>query len=772
MRVVVNPRAGSRVSRVPDGAARADGGDRGPQSRDALDRVLAIAPRFGKQARTEVVAAAICDEARTTFGCDVALLLSVTDHDVIVEWREPTSTLVPPGRSFPVDELPVLRDALRESKLAFEPDMRRRLRGRAAELVQQLGLRSAIRVPISIHGEGHRALVLQWEQPIPEPDGEALLTLRRFVDHAGLALEHAARLRLEQEARRRADETRRLLDVTAALAATQTVDDVAAALAAESRTRGAADAVAVYVVASGELTVAAHEGLEPADLATLQPVNAGGASPIQDAIRRNELVLIESPEMLGARYPARGSASSRFAASASIPLPASAGVVGGVDLLYADRRAFRTADRDFLAAFASQAGVALERAVALERERATRARSERLHALTAALSGALGPDEVADVCVLQGSAFVGADSAVLATPTSSGPRVVAGIGEEQVPLGRWVTERMASSSASQLPLVLPSRDALRRDAAVDAYLDGTGAIVVAPLVAAEEMLAILAFAWSSERRFDADDETFLETLASQCAQAYDRALRYEAERAAATTLQRSLLPPRLPHVPGLELAARYLPGQKRTQVGGDWYDVFELRNGRIGLVVGDVVGNGIPAAAAMGQLRNALRAFASEGLTPATTLSRLNALTESMATFATVTFTAIDPHTRACRYARAGHPPALVLRPDGTVVQLDDANGPPIGALAGDVEYTQATLTLEPGSTLLLYTDGLIETPGALLRERLALLAETVAGLTGTGPDELAHHVIERMSVASSRRDDVAVLAVRLAPVANEHEQR
>ena len=289
--------------------------------------------------------------------------------------------------------------------------------------------------------------------------------------------------------------------------------------------------------------------------------------------------------------------------------------------------------------------------------------------------------------------------------------------------------------------------------------------VISPLVAAGRVLGVAAFSWRSPRRLGADDTALIATLASQCAQALDRARRYESERTIAETLQRSVLPESMPSVAGLELAARYLPGTTGLEVGGDWFDVIELENGRVGLVVGDVVGKGVQAAATMSQLRNALRAFAFERLKPSAAVTRLNRLLDTLpeAPFATLAFVTLDPRTGVCRYTLAGHPPPLIRYPDGRVAYLEGGRSLPLG-IGGEVSYQQAVAELPPGSIVVLYTDGLIERRDRSLEEGLDVLRELVAAAP-RAPEALVDYLLAHAFRDSERGDDVAVLVVSLNEV-------
>jgi len=215
----------------------------------------------------------------------------------------------------------------------------------------------------------------------------------------------------------------------------------------------------------------------------------------------------------------------------------------------------------------------------------------------------------------------------------------------------------------------------------------------------------------------------------------------------------------------VRLAARFEPGGAGVEVGGDWYDVLELDGGSIGIVIGDVAGRGVPAAAIMAQLRNALRAYAFESHPPATALERLNRLawTHGRSVMATVIYLVFDPSSGHVKLANAGHLPALLAKPDGSTVFLEEERSLPLGVRRATA-YSDAEYRLAPGSTLLLYTDGLIEKRRTPIDDGLARLARCV----GAGHDDL-EGLCDRLlaTLDPSGEDDVTLLAlnpIQLAP--------
>ncbi len=239
--------------------------------------------------------------------------------------------------------------------------------------------------------------------------------------------------------------------------------------------------------------------------------------------------------------------------------------------------------------------------------------------------------------------------------------------------------------------------------------------------------------------------------------------RTEAE-AIASTLQRHLLPDRLPELPTLAMAARYQPGERAAKVGGDWYDAIVLPNDQVGVAIGDVVGHGVPAATLMGELRAALRAYAiSELDSPESTLARLNSLvarTHGGEMVATVLYMVVDVERGHLRFVSAGHPPPLLLAVDGGTRFLEHTPLPPLG-VAWHTRIEGCEADLQPGETVLLYTDGLIERRGEAIDVGFARLRQAI----GEGPadlEQLSSHVLACMSREGDLQDDAALLAVRL----------
>lgn len=302
-------------------------------------------------------------------------------------------------------------------------------------------------------------------------------------------------------------------------------------------------------------------------------------------------------------------------------------------------------------------------------------------------------------------------------------------------------------------------------------------LLAMPLVAGGKIIGSLHVGTLTRREFDEETVDLLRLAADRASLAIARTRLYERERRIAQELQRSLLPSGLPPVPGVTLAARYLPGENGTTVGGDWYDAIALPGGRVAVAIGDVVGRGIKAAATMGQMRSALRAILMQADDSAAMAERLNrfALGLGDCILTTVVLAVFDPATGHLRYTNAGHPPPLLVGAGGpgSTYYLQDVPAPPMGVMESP-PYKQRTLQLDPGSTLLLYTDGLIEKSTEVLDIGLERLRDAaVAAAAGADVEALCEHVLGELAGASAAQDDdVTMIALHALAKLDEHEVR
>ncbi|MFE7108031.1 SpoIIE family protein phosphatase [Streptomyces sp. NPDC057575] len=401
-----------------------------------------------------------------------------------------------------------------------------------------------------------------------------------------------------------------------------------------------------------------------------------------------------------------------------------------------------------------------------------RRRTSLVDGTTAALAHARTVGDVIEVLKnSQGLAHLGATSLVMGLIEAGRIHLVADGPEdsfvpgtrytrtdEQYPMSevvRTLTPRFIESAtdfATSYPILWPHISHLGITSA--AYL---------PLIAQARPIGALGLLYSDKDGFTGDERNLLVALGSSIAQSLQRAMLYEQEHDLAEGLQQAMLPRRIPDVPGAQIAVRYRSARLGRDIGGDWYDVIPLPGGRVGAVIGDVQGHDTHAAAVMGQLRIVLRAYAAEGHSPATVMARASVFLHELDTdrFATCTYAEADLTTGVVQLVRAGHVDPLVRESDGSCRRLPAEGGLPLGLSAefGRLEYPVSTVELDPGQTLVMFTDGLVEMPGADLDEGIQLLTAMVRN----GPRDL-QRLADRLCEEVDERggeDDVAVLMLR-----------
>ncbi len=347
-------------------------------------------------------------------------------------------------------------------------------------------------------------------------------------------------------------------------------------------------------------------------------------------------------------------------------------------------------------------------------------------------------------------------------------RAARGIEEEveqgvRIPVGQGFAGRIA---AERVPIFIADVDhadilnPILREKGIQSLLG-------IPLIVEGDLIGVLHVGSLVPREFGLTDLAVLQTAAARAAPGIERARLFselEREHQVAMVLQRSLLPKRLIDVIGVSTAARYLPAS--DEVGGDWYDVFELARGRLGVAIGDVVGHGVRAAALMGQLRTALHAYALQDYGPGRTLELVDRFVQAMPDYAmaTAAYAVLEPDTGEVLIASAGHLPPVVVSAEGDRV-VEITPSAPLGAFAyGRVQEQE--LILSPGETLVFYTDGLVERPGTPLTESIDTLLEVVKGVGSV--DELCRRAVERLVPVGGLRDDVAIVAIQNGVIDDE----
>jgi anti-sigma regulatory factor (Ser/Thr protein kinase)/putative methionine-R-sulfoxide reductase with GAF domain len=294
---------------------------------------------------------------------------------------------------------------------------------------------------------------------------------------------------------------------------------------------------------------------------------------------------------------------------------------------------------------------------------------------------------------------------------------------------------------------------------------GIRSLLGVPLIVEGDLIGVLHIGSLVPREFDLRDLAVLELAAARAAPAIERGrllTALEREHRNAVLMQRSLLPRRLASAAGVTIAARYLPA--RDEVGGDWYDMIELPGGQIGIAIGDVVGHGLAAAALMGQLRTALRAYALDGNSPGRTLELVDrfAATLDEDTMATALYAVVDSNRGVARIASAGHLPPVLLSADGEPRVIEIPLAPPVGAFRFK-QCPNLDMQLAPGETLLLYTDGLIERCRVPLEYSIEELKRAVRG--AQTPEDACLTAMDRLVPQRGPGDDIAVIAIQIDPV-------
>jgi serine phosphatase RsbU (regulator of sigma subunit) len=291
-------------------------------------------------------------------------------------------------------------------------------------------------------------------------------------------------------------------------------------------------------------------------------------------------------------------------------------------------------------------------------------------------------------------------------------------------------------------------------------LGGKQAWAFLPLVVSGHVAGLCVMSFAYPRRLTGAERALLIALSGLIAQALERARLFDAEHARAQALQRALLPQELPVLPAVTAAAQYLPAGQGMDVGGDWYDVIPLSADRVALVIGDVMGHGLPEAVIMGRLRTAVQTLSDLEMPPDEILSRLNDLVNGLGddSFATCLYAIYDPTTATCSVARAGHPPLAIVCPDGRVSFAKGNGDPPLGV--ADPPFEVVDLPVPEDGLIVLYTDGLIESAERDVDSGMSRLAELLHSHHAQDLDQLCDSLSEALMPADRQRPDDAALLV------------
>ncbi|RDH80183.1 GAF domain-containing protein [Mycolicibacterium moriokaense] len=412
---------------------------------------------------------------------------------------------------------------------------------------------------------------------------------------------------------------------------------------------------------------------------------------------------------------------------------------------------------------------------AQEDERRERDRLQILAQLAQLLSAALTPSQIGEAVVKELFNDAGAQAVALGLVSPDGrrlewvktagyPKLVHDKFAPGVPLGG----RTAATEAvrTSRPVVIGNSAEYQRRYPHNANLmvmTGAEVVVNWPLTSGAKSIGVLSMMWTRPQSLDAAQLAYISAVATMVGQGLVRAQVYADEHARAAVLQAAVLPTEPTEIADLDFAVSYEPADAEHGLGGDWYDVMALPKQRTYLAVGDVVGHGLPAVEDMAQLRSAGRAMALQGLPPARLLAELNTFTAhaSHGRFATMAVAVFDPQSGALSYGVAGHPPPLLRRSsDGRVVRLVDGHGPVLGPIR-DASYTQGHVQLEPGDTLVLYTDGLVEGPRRDIETGISKAQRLIEGWGSHSPLAAGCRQLTETLALTPRIDDVCVVIVR-----------
>ncbi|MFD9301940.1 SpoIIE family protein phosphatase [Streptomyces sp. NPDC060048] len=388
--------------------------------------------------------------------------------------------------------------------------------------------------------------------------------------------------------------------------------------------------------------------------------------------------------------------------------------------------------------------------------------------LAAALTEAVGVQEVVDLVADQIVPAFGPQALALLTAEEGRLHIIGYRGYTAELMERFDAQSLTADTPTARvlstgePSFFSDFADLQRAYPSAVHLDDMASWSFLPLIASDRLVGSLVLAYAQPHPFTPAERAVLTSLAGLLAQALDRARLYDTEHELAQTLQSVLLPHSLPRVPGLDVAARYLPAGRGMDIGGDFYDLIRCGGTAVAAAIGDVQGHSVTAAALMGQVRTAVHAHATVGTPPGEVLARTNRLLVDLdpGLFTSCLIAHIDTARHRARIATAGHPPPILRHPDGRTEVLDVPPGLLLG-IDPDADYPTTEVPLPPGSMLALYTDGLVEAPGIDIDVTTADLARQLAHAEGRTMDAVADALVAYATASAPRHDDIALLLIQ-----------
>ncbi len=631
-------------------------------------------------------------------------------------------------------------------------------------------------VPLVVSEHAFGAVVVQWakSRAISAADKSFLFTI------TGAAAQAVERARLTLTEFGNLERSQHLQHLSSALAAATTSGDVAReAIAGGRRALGAHSAACRVLVPGGRalscLAVSGNPALLTQSLVPLEHTPSGSTFTSGRTMVTTLGASVDLDAPMSAEVVARAMVALRQPVTiVTEALVGSAGPLGVLTLAFVASPEPSEPELRFLSTLAGLTAQALERAQLFEQERQARREAESgrerlslLSDVTKLLSSSLDPTTVMRRTM---NLVVGrlSDACVVQVPGENGLQRLDVHGAEAFasPAARRLIGPETAPFDSDSPAAVAYRTGRTQLAPVASTEadggPGPAAALAVPFTAGGEVIGVMTFFDGPGRRFEPDDIALAAEVASRTGVALSNATRFQREHVVAEVLQRAVLPDFLPTVGGVRFDAEYRAGAAGTYVGGDWYDVFQLDDERVVFSVGDVMGKGAPAAALMGQVRSAIRAYAVTGQSPSEVLSSLDLLFDALVEdrVVTVVVGTINPKLGLVRLANAGHPSPLIVRADGTTSFASTETSLLIAAGLGGPARPASELTLHPGDSLVMYSDGLIERRGELITVGMQRLADTATEVALAGwPVQPAAELATRLG-EDERADDVVVLAL------------
>jgi PAS domain S-box-containing protein len=593
-----------------------------------------------------------------------------------------------------------------------------------------------------------------------------------------LEAERAARAFAEQLS----DALQRLTELSMALSGAANFDEVADAMVRHGMHALNAQYGWFGLIdpAGEQLVTRAHEGYPEGMIQPYGAIPLDMDLPATSAFRSGMPMFVETAAEQERRFADLQVAHPAFVA---VPITTTEDARGVLTFGYAEERTFSPADRRYVAAVIEACAQALRRAALFEAELSTRSRLRTVVDFSEQMAMLDDPDEVLDVTARFAAHRIGRFASTFAVAPDGTPRraAIAHIN----PVMESVMHDLVAygvSGESAVRQVIESGDliSIQPEAALTfppdideealRLLDTLRpmALVAVPMTVSGRTRGVVVIGDDRPPPAGTIDLELARDIGRRGASALERAQLWRASQEQLETehrnvqvLQKSIVPEQLPKLDGAQLAAAYRPADTAFDVGGDWYDAFETADGQLVVVLGDVAGHGIESAALMGRVRNAMRAYAMDSVDPASLLNRTHQMlfTFDPGAMVTAVVACYDPTTRQLAWSRAGHPPPLLSDANG-VRYLEEVNGVPLGTI--DHVYKTVSLVLEPGSLLVLYTDGLIERRDAIIDEGLTWLSKRVGGLRDASVSEVCQLLASESFAPSPSDDDLCVLALRI----------